>query len=854
MSGKSRGAKMIEMCKVINKSASVNFWHQRKKSNWFCNRALSPPPDSSTIVQVGSSYNEENNSRDIIQSTKENIANLDLGNITKENENNEQIPSDPEDPFYTLEGNEYCPSVEEKENIANLESGNITKENENNELIPSDPEDPFYTSEGSEYCPSAEEGKLSPPLLSSVIPNSTETKKDITLSAVQNSQTKLSNSKTPYKRKPDHCYYCETEVQNFGRHVKRNHSTEVAVIEILSKPNNSKERRNLLDKLRRQGNFLASGKGNFFKPVRQPDVPNRSLLPCDNCLGFFSCKLLYRHRKKCLGDQYKSGKSQSAGQSKLVINKRVDKRLAEEVFPHMRADKVSLEAKNDTLICGFGARYINTHREKHFVQVASRKMRELSKILIEMRKLDPNITDMFSALQPKYFDLFVQAVKQVSKYDAEKDLYLSPTFAMNIATSLKQCCDIAITYAYKKSVPYLTISSGEVEANLKTLIHLFTSNWRFEVSSQAASNLSLNKWNKVTVIPLATDLRLLRQYLIHLAENAIKKLNEKKDTKSYNDLIESVYCRVILLNRKRSGELQRMPLDAYKINTSEKQGYEEFNKVVSSAEQILLKTLKRVVIRGKRGKGVPVLFSSDVQEHINTLLDVRDNFVPKKNIYFFAKVNSITHITGYKILSKHAINCGAKNPSSITSTRLRKHLATLSQLFSLSDNEIEQLATFMGHTPGVHRNSYRLPDDVYQTAKISKLLMIMEKGGANEYRGKTLDEVNIDMEENLLDSKSDEDDADDDIVDVLPEPVPSTSATVAPTIPLQKKRRILVPWTSEQKKVARFFFKEHIKYCKPPKREECDELKEKHSDLLQNKHWLKIKVFIQNEYTKKKKL
>ncbi|KAJ8932511.1 hypothetical protein NQ314_014603 [Rhamnusium bicolor] len=551
------------------------------------------------------------------------------------------------DTIETLEKNqeENCSKKILKENIANLESGNITKENENNELIPSDPEDPFYTSEGSKYCPSVEEG-----------------------------------------------------------------------------------------------NCLASGKGNFFKPVRQPDVPNRSLLPCDNCLGFFSCKLLYRHRKKCLGDQYKNGKSHSAGQSKLVINKRVDKRLAQEVFPHMRADKA-----------------------------ASRKMRELSKILIGMRKLDPNITDMFSTLQPKYFDLFVQAVKQVSKYDAEKDLYFSPTFAINIATSLKQCCDIAITYAYKKSVPYLTISSGEVEVNLKTLIHLFTSNWR-----------------------------------------------------------------VILLNRKRSGELQRMPLDAYKINTSEKQGYEEFNKVVSSAEQILLKTLKRVVIRGKRGKGVPVLFSSDVQEHINTLLDV----------------NSITHITGYKILSKHTINCGAKNPSSITSTRLRKHLATLSQLFSLSDNEIEQLATFMGHTPDVHRNSYRLPDDVYQTAKISKLLTIMEKGGVNEYRGKTLDEVNIDMEENLLDSKSDEDDADDDIVDVLPEQVPSTSAT----IPLQKKKRILVPWTSEQKKVARRFFKDHIKYRKPPKREECDELKEKHSDLLQNKDWLKIKVFIQNEYTKKNKL
>lgn len=74
------------------------------------------------------------------------------------------------------------------------------------------------------------------------------------------------------------------------------------------------------------------------------------------------------------------------------------------------------------------------------------------------------------------------------------------------------------------------------------------------------------------------------------------------------------------------------------------------------------------------------------------------------------------------------------------STRLRKHLATLSQLFNLSENEIEQLVKFMGHTPGVYRSSYRPGDDIYQTAKISKLLLVMEKGGANKFKGKSLDD------------------------------------------------------------------------------------------------------------------
>ena len=92
---------------------------------------------------------------------------------------------------------------------------------------------------------------------------------------------------------------------------------------------------------------------------------------------------------------------------------------------------------------------------------------------------------------------------------------------------------------------------------------------------------------------------------------------------------------------------------------------------------------------------------------------------------------------------------GAKNLKAISSTKLRKHLATLTQLFNMTENDIEQLSNFMGHTTGVHRRNYRLPDDIYQTVKISKLLLLMEDGKADAYKGKSLDEINLNMEEEL---------------------------------------------------------------------------------------------------------
>lgn len=662
-----------------------------------------------------------------------------------------------------------------------------------------------------------------------------------------------------YKRKPDFCYFCETEVLNFSRHIKRNHSIELEVSEIFSKPKKSKKRRQLLDHLRRKGNFLKSNEGSL-KPVRQSYLPNSSVLPCDNCLGYFSAKLLYRHRRKCRGDS-NNGSAQAAGQSTLFSKMRIDPRLKTEVFPHMRADKVSLEAKKDTLICAYGARYLNTHREQHFVQVTSRKMRELAKILIEIKKLQPAVNNMFQALQPKYFDLFVEATKAIARYDVEKNIYEAPTFAMNISTSLKQCCDIAINFALKRYGDYSAVPSADSEANLRTLIHLFEANWKFEISSQAANCLNLNKWNKVTIVPLASDLILLKQHLVKIAEAALKKLKEnKKDEVAYNSLTESVYCRVLLLNRKRPGELQRMLLHTYLNCSLDKNEYEEFNKAISPTEQILLKKLKRVVIKGKRGRGVPVLFSSDVQDHIKFLLEIREIYVPKENPYLFGKVNSNVPLIGYKILQKHAFSSGAKNPSAITSTRLRKHLATLSQLLNLTDNEIEQLATFMGHTPGVHKNNYRLPDGIYQTAKISKLLLIMEKGGPSEFKGKSLEEIDIDMEENLLEMTEDNDESDTEELSFEKssnsmEQLPSTSSAELIKQPISKKStiRTLVPWTKQQKKIVKEYFKNHIQTRRAPKRFECEELKGKYSELLENKNWLKIKVFIQNEYSKKKK-
>ncbi|KAJ8945785.1 hypothetical protein NQ314_009054 [Rhamnusium bicolor] len=40
----------------------------------------------------------------------------------------------------------------------------------------------------------------------------------------------------------------------------------------------------------------------------------------------------------------------------------------------------------------------------------------------------------------------------------------------------------------------------------------------------------------------------------------------------------------------------------------------------------------------------------------------------------------------------------------------------------------------------------RLPQDIYQTAKVAKVLLLLEKGKGKEFRGKNLSEIELDKD------------------------------------------------------------------------------------------------------------
>lgn len=120
------------------------------------------------------------------------------------------------------------------------------------------------------------------------------------------------------------------------------------------------------------------------------------------------------------------------------------------------------------------------------------------------------------------------------------------------------------------------------------------------------------------------------------------------------------------------------------ITNINKHSSREFEKYVTESEKYLIRSFKRIMISGKKDREVPVLFTEGMVKSVDLFLQLRKTFIEGKNNYLFAATNSPNSISGTHVVYKHVRLSGVKNPTALTSTRLRKHVATISQVINLS--------------------------------------------------------------------------------------------------------------------------------------------------------------------------
>ena len=693
----------------------------------------------------------------------------------------------------------------------------------------------------SSYAPS--EDSVVPP---SLVTNDSDTRyPGLQLNSANYSVSTTSN---PTRRRWDRrnvCPYCEVPQAKFARHLQLRHGDEVDVQNALSKPKGSGERKTAFRVLQNKGNYahnvavrVNSKKGDVIPNKRPSKTSKRRVedfLPCEHCLGFYYRKTLWRHKRVCpraRGGPTRGRSVQADAMAQLPIPPGLSVRLG-DVFNSMRMDEVTLLCKTDQTIIAFGEKLlVRVGPEAHQLRYVSQKMRELGRLLQVLKKASEEARLSDFLCRSKFYEL-VSAVREVCSIDEEES---KSGLALKLGHSIKKCATIVLA---KK------IEKGEDTESVDAFLQLHQLEWTDQVSRSAQRKLADGRWNKPTLIPVAEDITKLQTCLVTEMEKSKEELSSNLCSKAYKTMAEVLLARIILFNRRRQGEAGRMKLSdwANSVN-SEDNIPSSVAECLSPLEKHLGASLKRVMVRGKRGRGVPILLTREMVEAVKLLLAKREE-LDVGGMYVFSIPSGLHPLRGSDCLRKFVLQCGANSPRILTSGALRKHVATMSQLLNLRDNEMDQLATFMGHDIRVHREFYRLPDATVQVAKLSKMLILMESGNTAHLKGQRLDELDVTVPDAQESSSSDSelDDPNDG------NPVEVTAEATAKAEKKVTKRR---PWSSKEKNAVHRSCASFIRTLKVPGQTACLRAIAEEPDLKQ-RTWKDVKYQVHNMIATRKR-
>ncbi|XP_030830821.1 uncharacterized protein LOC105441828 [Strongylocentrotus purpuratus] len=168
------------------------------------------------------------------------------------------------------------------------------------------------------------------------------------------------------------------------------------------------------------------------------------------------------------------------------------------------------------------------------------------------------------------------------------------------------------------------------------------------------------------------------------------------------------------------------------------------------------------------------------------------------------------------------------------------------------------VANFLGHDLHVHREFYRLPNEVLQVAKVTKILLTMEQGGEGLSQGETLDNVPV-LNEELGNDDFEVSDAEDAIneshspcldAESLGTPERHTKRKHPPKMKNQNIRK-WKQWSPGEKAAVQCHFHRLLLTNTLPGKSQIEQcLKEE--PILHKRTWRNIKDYIRNSFKQKK--
>ena len=205
------------------------------------------------------------------------------------------------------------------------------------------------------------------------------------------------------------------------------------------------------------------------------------------------------------------------------------------------------------------------------------------------------------------------------------------------------------------------------------------------------------------------------------------KTNTKFDQWSWFQKL--LLVRIITFNARRGGEVCKVTVSDWDRSDQWKRK-EDIERIKDPVEKLLAKRLKMVYVKGKRKRRVPILFTDEMQSGINILLHFRkDVGVSQENQFIFARPSrgSVNAIRGWDAVHDVTKRVKLEKPKLITSTKIRKQMATVLQLLDMNEAELSWVTDHLGHSADVHKKWYRQEESTVELTKVAKLLVAKDK-------------------------------------------------------------------------------------------------------------------------------
>jgi hypothetical protein len=548
------------------------------------------------------------------------------------------------------------------------------------------------------------------------------------------------------------CFFCDEKETHIARHFYRRHHDEMKVARAMSFPVKSAPRLALLDELRNLGNekhnhqVILEKRGTLV-PVRRSRVVHvtEDYLPCIYCHRLFLKTELLKHRARChcVADADNSRLSRRYARATAQVSMFGPKSLTNDfrsnILERMINDEVHRTILQDRLILRFGqGMYNDSEGKRTGHQQCKNNMREAGRLLVAVKKLDSSVRSFDKLLNITYWNLLVAATIDVSHIGKDIDGCI-PSLAIKLGYHINVLTNIVLTDS-------LLARTKTCTEEITSFIRLKELNWRASVINTARRKLQAKQTNKVKLLPLAEDLKIMTHYVKENINQCLEEFtNGEADGGTWLRLGRFLLVRLVMFNRKRVGELSSFEITEFHARTKGNLR-EDVAAGLTATERHFANIMSRCETVGKKNRNVPMLMTEDMVKALLILIDTRESIggiTDPTNQFVFANkyAYSTKHINGYDSFRAISKACGAKEYWLIRSTKLRQHIAVCSQILDLGQHELEQLATFMGHTLDVHRQYYRLPETTIQVSKISLLLQALDDNCIGKYAGKTLEEI-----------------------------------------------------------------------------------------------------------------